>query len=302
MDFEKIEGIKTIKNDKHLIAEDIANILEEYKNIIGDISFELELEDANLIIDFEGIYRAKITVEEDTNEIIIERKKDDESINMSDSDAITKAKANRLIEQIYDLIKDYMEDGIITEHITELKKELDMCEETKSILGGVIPVGNKFKIMDNTKKVLYEADEEPLTNTYSLRNLETKREEVVINYSKYKEKEYSITLQPFEHFVFAKNSLIGKTLFTAKTGLKEIKISGDYTDNHFLIELNEIVVGSIDCLDPQSKFQYKIGIYDLEKENIIIAIAILLDTYMRKEDDIQHKKEILRNIKNKYNL
>ena len=70
-----------------------------------------------------------------------------------------------------------------------------------------------------------------------------------------------------------------KTILKANALKKELKVSADYTDNHYLVELNEIVIGAIDCLDPVFKNKYKIEINDIKEETLIIAVAIMTDIY-----------------------
>ncbi len=303
MDFEDFEGFKRIKNLKKLTAEQVCSLLTDYKEILGEISYRMGLDDADIYIDFEGKYGAEIRIDEETEEIIIERELDKTAIEDVDSVVekgkdLSEVKADRLIEQLYDLIKDYMDDGIITEHITGVKSVLYMSEEEIVVAHGIFSMGNSFEVKDDTK-ILFKIKESPIIKSYSVKNFSSKRNEVSINYSEYKNQTYSIVLQPFENLVFKKDLSTIKTRFIANTGNKEYKISGDYTDNHFLIELNEVVIGAIDCLNPHLKTEYRIEINNIEETNKIVAIAVMLDTYIRKEEDIQFKKEIIQKIKQK---
>lgn len=315
MDFEEFEGFKRINNVKKLTAEQLVLILSDYKEILGDISYKMGLDDADVYIDFKGKYGVELRIDEEINQIIIERKLDEDCIE--DYDSVTEqgkdletVKADRLIEQIYDLINDYMDDGIITEHITDVKEVIYMSEEDRILLkdqklfdqvniGGSLSTGNMFEVKNEKNEILYQAKESPLTKSYSLKNCITNRSEITINYSDYKKQTYSIVSQPFENLVFLKDESTVKTRFIARTVNKEYKISGDYTDNHYLIELNEIVIGAIDCLDPMIKTEYRLEINNLDETSKIVAIAIMLDTYIRKNEDIQYKKEIIANIKSK---
>ena len=167
-------------------------------------------------------------------------------------------------------------------------------------IGGAISAGNMFEVKDENNQLLYQAKESPITKLYSLKNCITSRTDTTINYSNYKNQSYSIVSQPFENLVFIKDETTVKTRFIAKTTSKEYKISGDYTDNHYLIELNELVIGAIDCLDPMVKTEYRLEINNIDEISKIVAIAIMLDTYIRKNEDIQYKKEIIENIKRKF--
>lgn len=302
MDFEDFEGFKRINNTKKLTAEQVCMILSDYKEILGDISYKMGLDDADIYVNFEGKYGAEIRIDEDIEQIIIERRLDDDAIEDVDSiiekgKDLSEAKADRLIEQLYDLINDYMDDGVIAEHITKAQKVLYMSEEEVAVKG-ILYLGNIFEVKDDTKK-LFEIKESPITNSYSVEDLATKRNEISINYSEYKNQTYSIVIQPFENLVFKKDLTTLKTRFIASTAKKEYKISGDYTDNHYLIEKNEVVIGAIDCLNPHLKTEYRIEVNDLEETNLIVAIAVMLDTYSRKEEDILLKKEIIQKLKYK---
>lgn len=287
MDFEDFEGFKRIENKRNLTAEKIFDILDKYKEILGEMSYEKRLDNSNILIDFKGRYNAEIKIEEDINQIIIERKCDEDTIE-TDSDGkivnteLDKAYADRLIEQIYDLINDYMENGTIREHITGEKKILFMNEEERLQVFGGISFGKIFIAKDENDKKMYEIKENALLKTYSLKNIETTREELVINYSQNKDAIYSIVTQPFENIVIKKDKESVKTRFIGTTSSKELKISADYSESHYLIELDEIVIGSIDCLDPLIKHEYKIGINDLSKSGLILAIAVIVDNYNSK--------------------
>lgn len=310
MDFEDFEGFKRINNTKNLTAEQLVELLEAYKEILGEISYKFDLDSADIYIDFEGKYGTEIRIDEAKGQIIIERKLDENCIEDSGSvienqKDLSQAKADRLIEQIYDLINDYMDDGIITEHITSVKEVIYMSEKPVQkdmhLFGveikGIMSNANSFEVKDENNKLLYVINESPITKSYTFNNCETKRNEISISYSEYKNQTYSFTTQPFENLVFKKDNTTFKTRFIAKTITKEYKVSGDYTDNHFLVELNEVVIGAIDCLDPLVKTEYKIEINDLNEKSKIVAIAVILDTYLRKEEDIQAKKEVIEKTK-----
>lgn len=309
MDFEDFEGFKRVKNSKNLTAEQIVSLLEAYKEILGDIKYRFGLEGADIYVDFEGKYAAEIRVNPEENQIIIERQLDEGTIEDVDSVVekgkdLSEVKADRLIEQIYDLLNDYMDDGIITEHITGAQEVVYMEEEDirilklQNVMGSGISVGNRFYVKNKNNKDLFIAKESPITKSYVIENCETKRKEISINYSELKNQKYSVTIQPFENIVFTKDNESLKTKFIAKTTSKEYKISGDYTDNHYLIEMNEVVIGAIDCLDPMVKTKYKIEINNLEEIEKIVSIAVILDTYSRNEESVKFKKKLIEKIKN----
>ena len=46
-----------------------------------------------------------------------------------------------------------------------------------------------------------------------------------------------------------------------------------------MVELSEVVIGAIDCLDPQIKKEYRIEVNDIYNINLVLAAAVLIDEY-----------------------
>ena len=70
----------------------------------------------------------------------------------------------------------------------------------------------------------------------------------------------------------------GPSCFTENDG--RLLFTADYTDNHFIIELDDIVIGAIDSLDEVHKNNYRLEINNLDYEVLIIAINIIIDLYL----------------------
>ena len=286
MFFEGFEGFKKIKNnEKNLKVEEVIELLEKYKEAVGEISID-ELE-SNLI-HIKGDENCLVDILIDSENIIIERKSETEDYNKIDSDTsfeqgkdLSVAKTDRLIEQIYDLINDYIEhDGNVSEHITATKKVLYMEEDKKALLWGAIPLETStFTVKDEAGKIVYIAKQNHINKIYSLKNVESRREEFSIKYDKSKEGKFIIMKQPFDKLDVYQDKSSVKTILKANALKKELKVSADYTDNHYLIELNEIVIGAIDCLDPVIKKKYKLEINDKNQEALIVAVGIMTDIY-----------------------
>lgn len=278
--FEDFEGYKKIKNTMNLDINQIFNLLMKYEKEIGTIT----LDENNIIfINIENSTIVKLCIE--NSNIIIERKIKSDGVqfyekSFEEGKNLDIAKADRMIEQIYDLINDYIENnGEVSEHITSSKKVVYMQEEERYVLGGLISLGNMFKIKDENGKEIYAAIQKKFNNIYVLKNLQTKLEEFSINYEELNSGKFSIIKPPFNKLDFVEDKETTKTSLKCKNLKDTFEISGDYTDNHYLIEENEIVIGSIDCLDPLVKNKYKIEINNLEKETLIIAIGIMMDIY-----------------------
>lgn len=288
MDFEEFEGYKKIKNDKHLKCEEIYSILKEYEENIGKLIYNLNLEDSSIIIEVEGKYDIEITLDEDF--IIIQRKKEEGQMYENESDigeakGTQLARVDRIIEQLYDALNDYMPDGIITEHITKAVEVYRLTQLEEKLILGAIPSGIKFSVTDDqTNKELYKINQNLLTNMYSIIDLESKREIATVKYDRNNWDKYVITRPPFENTTVSKDISSVKTVFKGKIATKDLKISVDYSENHYLIEVNEIVVGAIDCLDPEIKKEYRLEINDLEYKYLVIATAIISDIYNFKNN------------------
>lgn len=282
MDFEEFEGYKKIPNEKHIRIQEIYELLEKYEENIGELSYIANLDDSEILIKVQGKYDVKVFLKDD--DIIIERiieagHVDDSQDSFENGKSIPLAHADRVIEQLYDLIRDYIDDGVVKEHITKAQKILKLKQD--SDVNGIkpIPFGDRFVITDYTdeRKILYKIKQSFLNSSYIVTNLESKREAFSLKYEKSKIDNFRIEKQPFEVTEISREQESVKTLLKGKIKGKELKISADYSDNHYLIELDEIVIGAVDCLDSQLKREYRLEINDLKHEEIVIAVAIISD-------------------------
>lgn len=242
----------------------------------------MNLEDSDILIKIQGKYDAKIYLKND--EIIIERiiedgHVDDSPDSFENGKSIALAHADRVIEQIYDLLKDYMDDGVIKEHITKAQKVLKLTQDSEVKALTSILIADNFVVTNynDERKVLYTVKQSVITNSYVVRKIENKREAFTLKYEKENPNKFVITKQPFEIVNIHKEEDSVKTLLKGNIKGKELKISADYSDNHYLIELDEIVIGAVDCLDALLKRNYRLEINDLNYEEIIIAVAIIAD-------------------------
>lgn len=287
MDYKNFEGFKKIKNTKSLTIEGIYEILKGYQENAGEVKYASYNDDLKVIVDVDGKYYVDIYLQED--DIVIERKLEDghNEDDSSDGKTIPLAHADRMIEQIYDLLKEYIEKGKITEHITKAKETLYITQgEFKKVLGGILVTSKcNYDVKDMTGKKVYEIKQKALSLSFTMFNLETKRDEAVLNYSKKDEKNSSIIKYPFENIVIKKEKNTEKTTYTANFSTKTLKVTADYTDNHYILEINEIVIGSIDSIVPETKTEYRIEINDLEYKYLVILFTILLD--LKSYDNIK---------------
>lgn len=283
MIFESFEGFKKIKNEKKLSLEKIYSLLEKYQNDMGKMEFLEDSEKQVIIIDIKGKYDANIRLA--NGYIIIERiletgKTPDELPSEENGKEIELAQADRMIDQIYDAIKDYMDDENIREHITSSKKTLKMKESHDK---GIFSKGNFFEVTDDDNKIVYEIVHKKFNKLFSVKSIDCHMEVTSVNYGNIHNKRIEIQEKPFNITTIKVDNTTEKLRLVSEGVGKKVKISADFTDNHFLIELNEIVIGAIDCLDPKNKTEYRIEINDTREQHFIISVAVLIDTYMRKD-------------------
>lgn len=282
--FEGFEGFKRIKNEKNFDIEKIYSILEKYQKEMGAMSYSKEDEKTKIIIDVPGKYNIEIRIS--GKDIIIERILEEgqtlDEISDENGKVVEMAQTDRMIDQIYDLLNDYIDDGIITEHITSTKQVLTMKEVENK---GIFLNNDFYKVTNEENKVIYEIDHKKFNKLFSIKSLECHMEVASMSYEKVSEGKYSIQEKPFTITVIKRDTTTEKLRFISEGAGKKIKISADFTDNHYLVELNEGVIGAIDCLRNQGKKEYRIEINTLKEKHFVVSVAVMLDIYMR--DDIK---------------
>ena len=283
MIFESFEGFKKIKNEKNLNIDKIYSILEKYQSEMGNMRFLGDEVNKVIIIDLKGKYDANIRI---SNEhIIIERILEanaipDELPSEEKGKKIELAQADRMIDQIYDLIKDYMDDEKIKEHITASKITLRMKESKNK---GIFSKGTFFEVVNKDNKLMYEIVHKKFNKLFSVKSLDCHMEVTSVNYANSYNKIIQIQEKPFNVTTMKVDNTSDKLRFVSEGIGKKVKISADYTDNHYVIELNEIVIGAVDCLDPLNRTDYRIEVNDLKEMHFVVSAAVLIDTYMRND-------------------
>ncbi len=274
MDIMKdFEGIKKINNDLNLDIDKLYEILSKYKEQIGDVFFADDKD--RIICDTTGSYCAHVYLQDD--KIIIERKLDSGKIdsphNIGESiKNVNISIADRMIEQIYDLLLDYTKhDGDYKEYITGVKKVLYSFQEERKL-------SDVFFIKDAAQNDIYEVKNNKLLKEYTINNVEAKMRKATINYKS--KDEFNVVIYPYTTTSISKEDDTTKTTFVGNLDTRRIKITADYTDNHFIIELDDIVIGAIDSLDEVHKNNYRLEINNLDYEVLIIAINIIIDLYL----------------------
>ena len=283
--FNDFEGFKRIKNTVNLTIDGIYEVLEAYQKEMGEMKFLTNLGVKKILVKLSGKYDAEIKIS--GKHIIIERileegKEKDNEPSAEEGKQIEMAQADRMIDQISDLLQDYIKNGRVSEHITASKRTLVMEEKEKKNLGGLLPASKMFVIKDVNNNPVYEVTDKKINKVYSVKNLSNKMEVVSVSYEKIDNDILTIQEKPFRITEMKLDTTSVKTRFISLGNDREIKISADYTDNHYTVELKEIVIGAFDCLDPKIKKEYRIEVNDISNINLVISAAVLIDEYLEK--------------------
>ena len=275
---DDFEGIKRIKNEDHMTIDMIYEILKNYHKAIGEL--KLNEDGLRIIADTDGKYFIDIYLTKDGT-IVLERKLEEglEPDNYTLGEglkSIDMSIADRMIEQIYDFIIDFQKNnGNVKEFITGVKRVLFVKQEEGKF-------SNVYNVTDETGKLNFQMKDNKFTKEFSVKNVIAKREMVSVKYADIDNNRFSILKPPYTTIYLTKNEAKNKTTFSGTINGDDIKIEADYSDNHYLIEVDEIVIGAIDTLNDKTRDSYRIEINDYEFEYLILAITIIIDLYADK--------------------
>ena len=264
------EGIKRIKNDRGFTIENLFEALSDYKDEIGNVELS---ENGKIIADVDGNYVIEIYIADDFIKIerVIEQGKDEPKIDVgSGLKTIDLSKADRMVEQIYDFINTIDPTGDVTEHITGVKKVLFVKQEEGMLR-------NHFYFTNEKDEKIYEIKENKILREFSAMNSESRMQEFTIQYREMEMGKYTIIKTPYTLIPISKKVESVKTTFIGDILTKNIKVEADYSDNHYLVELDDIVIGAIDSLNAETKDSYRLEINDLKYEYLIVALTVIID-------------------------
>lgn len=264
------EGVKKILNDRKLTIQDLYELLKRYNNEIGNVELK---ENGKIIADVDGKYLIEIYIVGEFIKIerVIEKNYNEEKINLgTDLKSIDLSIADRMVEQIYDLIKSIDENGNPVEHITGVKKVLFVKQEEGRLR-------NHFYFTTQTGEKCYEIKENKILKDFTAMNSISRMQEFTIQYRDMLNGKYIIIKTPYTVIEISKNSDSLKTLFEGVVNTRKIKVEADYSNNHHLIEVDDIVVGAVDSLNSNTKDSYRVEVNDLNYEYLIVALTIIID-------------------------
>lgn len=264
------EGVKKIKNDRGFTIENLFEALSDYKDEIGNVELN---ENGKIIADVDGDYVIEIYIVDGFIKIerIIEQGKNEPKIDIgSGLKTIDLSKADRMVEQIYDFINTIDPTGDVTEHITGVKKVLFVKQEEGMLR-------NHFYFTNENGEKRYEIKENKILKEFSAMNSESRMQEFTIQYREMDMGNYTIIKTPYTLIPISKKVETVKTAFIGDILTKNIKVEADYSDNHYIVELDDIVIGAIDSLNAETKDSYRLEINDLKYEYLIVALTVIID-------------------------
>lgn len=297
--FESFEGFKRIKN---LNKIDVRELFEKIKNLSFSFGHpELEEINGKTIIKFqEEIKKYDLLVEVNENQIIIyrEREKSFSDIRsgekienlFSDAKSTNEVAINRAVEEVAKVIDQIIKGEEVSEKsFKEIKKyilkkekaftfktwikgtEYSVYEEnekkyviTKSLRENRIDFVQAF-----SKKSLFSARFNKEENLYTLNNYGT-------SFAKIKFKENDTSICEFEK---------GKN--TRNCVLEELKIIPDNTKLHYTIKIKNSIIACVDTIKLAVDSQYNLEIRDKDYELVVLGIAMVIEKYIGKKDDLK---------------
>ncbi|MBR3512153.1 MAG: hypothetical protein IKN74_04255 [Clostridia bacterium] len=279
MNMKDFEGFKKIPNEKNLTAEDVQKVLLDFKTELGTVDLVSE----NMVVcDVPGKYKIDISVT--NNFIIVKREIEEGKLDESDdSGNVLKTRdfvdANRMVDQIYDLLVEFITKNTTRERITAPKAVYYMTEHDSTInaFGKEIPgFSSIYDVYTDTNRLLYTFKKSLIGKTYNLHNEEQNKDEIVINYTGAEKNEYTLLIYPYTTLVINKDPNEVKTTYRTELSGKKLSIRADYSENYYTVELDEVVIGSIDSVDYLKK-EYRIEVNDLSCLKILFALCIIVD-------------------------
>lgn len=266
----EFEGVKKIKNTKNFDIENIFDVLNSYKEEMGDVEL---LDNGKIIVDVNGNYFIEIFLTSDgfiKIERVIEEGKSEGTRTVGYGlKSVDLSIADRMVDQIYDLLNTINPIGNVVEPITGVKKVMFVKQENGMLR-------NHFYFTDEEGNKKYEIKENKILQKFIAMNSETREEEFEVQYPDARNHNY-VVIKPNEFIPVRRKKEATKVTFNGDIVEKNFQITGDYTANHFNVELNEIVIGAIDCLNDTLKDTYRIEINDLKYDYLIMALTIIID-------------------------
>ena len=262
---EDFEGVKKIRNEKNFSIDFLYSTLREYEGEIGKVELR---EDGKISVNVEGKYLVYVYLVPDFIKIERALELNEEDNQNSEIKSIDLSIVDRAIEQIYDLFNTIDENGNVKETITGVKKVLFAKQENGRLR-------DKFCFTSDNGEKTYEITENKFSKEFVAVNCVSKLEEFSVRYANSSNGNYTIIKVPYLEIAISKEDDI-KTLFEGVINTKALKVRSDYSGNHFLVEIDEIVVGAIDLLN-ETKDNYRLEINDYTYEYLIAALTIIID-------------------------
>lgn len=297
--FESFEGFKRLKNLNKITVNELFEKIKNFSFSFGHP--ELEKIKGKTVIKFhEDIKKYDLLVEVNKNQIIIYREREESFSNIKSGEKIenifseakssNEVKINRAVEEVAKIIEQIINGEEITnfekkeikkyilkrERIYAFKswmkgKEYGVYEENdkKYVITKSFRENRIDFIQEFSKRTLFSARFDKKQNLYSLNNYAT-------SFAKIKFQENGTSICEYE-----------KEKNTRNYVLEELKIIPDNTKLHYTIKLKNSIIACVDTIKLAVDSQYNIEIRDKDYEYVVLGIAMVIEKYIGKKDDLK---------------
>ncbi|MDD3225766.1 MAG: hypothetical protein PHX70_13890 [Clostridium sp.] len=187
-----------------------------------------------------------------------------------------RATADRAVDELYEVILNMEKTGVIEnksagatamklymrQKVLSIKDKYSICKEDETpvywVVGNLLSLG--YKIEDANQNLV----------------MEIKKKLVAIM------PEYTLVKDGQPIGVIKKKMKLTRPVISGKVGTEEIEIKGDISGFHFSIKSNDVVIGNVDTERLTWGDVYSIDIKDTGKQDLIVAIAIIVDNILSK--------------------
>lgn len=298
--FEKFEGFKRIKNQGKL---SINEIYEKIKNLSFSFGVPslIELDGKTVIKFVEEIKKYDLLIEANENQIIIYREKDANFANItsgekieelfSDAKSTSEITINRAVEEVSNIVEMVLNGEEIENR--DLKDAIKyVLKKEKAFTFKTWIKGTEYTVYNgNEKKYVISKSRRgnriDIIQGFSRKTVFTARYDR--NENIYKFKTYNTS---FAIMKFAKNGGISTCEFeigknTSAYRVETLEIVPDNTKLHYTISTNNSIIACVDTIKFAVDSQYNIEIRDSIYENVVIGIAMVIENYIGKNDDLK---------------
>lgn len=184
------------------------------------------------------------------------------------------AVADRAVEELYEVIVNMESTGIV-ENKSSAKTAIKLYMRQK-----IVAIRDKYDICTEDETSVYWVQGNLISHGYKIEDangnllLEIKKKLIALL------PEYTMIKDGQEIGTIKKKIRLTKPEITGTINGEEIQIKGDLSGYHFSIKSNDVVIGNVDTERLTWGDVYSIDIKDPEKQDLVVAIAIVVDNVL----------------------